>query len=317
VARLIVGRLVRLVATLLLVSFLTYIGTSLLPGDPVNALIPIEAQQDREFVEQVREEWGLNDPLLVRYGRWLGNAVRGDLGDSYVTGRPIMDEITPRLSVTGELMFVTVLLSLLIAVPLGVLSGYREGSRFDQFVSGFAQFGLSIPNFVLGLVFIYVFAIKLRWLPATGWTRISDSVTGNLKTVIMPASCMAVAEAAIYLRVLRSDVISTLKEDYILAARAKGLNDRFILFRHGLRPSSLTLTTLIGLNLAGLITGTIVIERLFAIPGLGWRLFGAVFQRDYMMVQGLSVLLAAAYVIINAAVDFIYIAIDPRIRRRA
>ena len=316
-ARLIVGRLVRLVATLLLVSFLTYIGTSLLPGDPVNALIPIEAQQDREFVEQVREEWGLNDPLLVRYGRWLGNAVRGDLGDSYVTGRPIMDEITPRLSVTGELMFVTVLLSLLIAVPLGVLSGYREGSRFDQFVSGFAQFGLSIPNFVLGLVFIYVFAIKLRWLPATGWTRISDSVTGNLKTVIMPASCMAVAEAAIYLRVLRSDVISTLKEDYILAARAKGLNDRFILFRHGLRPSSLTLTTLIGLNLAGLITGTIVIERLFAIPGLGWRLFGAVFQRDYMMVQGLSVLLAAAYVIINAAVDFIYIAIDPRIRRRA
>jgi peptide/nickel transport system permease protein len=291
--------------------------TSLLPGDPVNALIPIEAQQDREFVEQVREEWGFNDPILVRYGRWLGDAVRGDLGDSYVTGRPIIDEITPRLPVTGELMVVTVLLGILIGVPLGLVSGYREGSRADKVVSAVAQFGLSIPNFVLGLVLIYVFAIKLRWLPATGWTRISDSVTGNLKSVAMPAIALAVAEVAVYLRVLRSDIIGTLKENYILSARAKGLKDRFILFRHALRPSSLTLTTLIGLNIAGLITGTIVIEQLFAIPGLGRRLFSAVFQRDYMMVQGLTVLLAAAYVIINATVDFIYIAIDPRIRRRA
>jgi peptide/nickel transport system permease protein len=133
----------------------------------------------------------------------------------------------------------------------------------------------------------------------------------------MPAIALAVAEVAVYLRVLRSDIIGTLKENYILSARAKGLKDRFILFRHALRPSSLTLTTLIGLNIAGLITGTIVIEQLFAIPGLGRRLFSAVFQRDYMMVQGLTVLLAAAYVIINATVDFIYIAIDPRIRRRA
>jgi len=317
VGRLIAGRMVRLVATLLLVTFVTFMATSLLPGDPVNALIPIEAQQDREFVEQVREEWGFNDPLLVRYGRWLGDAVRGDLGDSYVTGRPIIDEITPRLPVTGELMVVTVLLGILIGVPLGLVSGYREGSRADKVVSAVAQFGLSIPNFVLGLVLIYVFAIKLRWLPATGWTRISDSVTGNLKSVAMPAIALAVAEVAVYLRVLRSDIIGTLKEDYILSARAKGLKDRFILFRHALRPSSLTLTTLIGLNIAGLITGTIVIEQLFAIPGLGRRLFSAVFQRDYMMVQGLTVLLAAAYVIINATVDFIYIAIDPRIRRRA
>lgn len=315
--RLIAGRMVRLVATLLLVTFVTFMATSLLPGDPVNALIPIEAQQDREFVEQVREEWGFNDPLLVRYGRWLGDAVRGDLGDSYVTGRPIIDEITPRLPVTGELMVVTVLLGILIGVPLGLVSGYREGSRADKVVSAVAQFGLSIPNFVLGLVLIYVFAIKLRWLPATGWTRISDSVTGNLKSVAMPAMALAVAEVAVYLRVLRSDIIGTLKENYILSARAKGLKDRFILFRHALRPSSLTLTTLIGLNIAGLITGTIVIEQLFAIPGLGRRLFSAVFQRDYMMVQGLTVLLAAAYVIINATVDFIYIAIDPRIRRRA
>ena len=315
-ARMIAGRLVRLVMTLLVVSFLCFVMTNLLPGDAINALIPIEAQQDREFVEQVREEWGLNDPMLVRYGRWLGDAVQGDLGRSMVTGRPVMDEITPRLPITGELMAVTVVLALLIAVPLGVLSAYKEESKLDQSLSGAAQVGLSIPAFVLGLILIFVFAVKLRWLPATGWTRISDSVTGNMRTVALPAISLAVADTAVYMRVVRSDMIATLQENYILAARAKGLKDRFILFRHGLRPSSLTLVTLIGLNLAGMIAGTIVIERLFAIPGLGWRLFGAIFQRDYMMVQGITVLIAAFYVLVNAVVDFLYMAIDPRIRRR-
>ena len=312
----IAGRLVRLVMTLLVVSFLCSVMTNLLPGDAINALIPIEAQQDREFVEQVREEWGLNDPMLVRYGRWLGDAVQGDLGRSFVTGRPVMDEIAPRLPITGELMAVTVVLALLIAVPLGVLSAYKEESKLDQSLSGAAQLGLSIPAFVLGLILIFVFAVKLRWLPATGWTRISNSVTGNMRTVALPAISLAVAEAAVYMRVVRSDMIATLQENYILAARAKGLKDRFILFRHGLRPSSLTLITLVGLNLAGMIAGTIVIERLFAIPGLGWRLFGAIFQRDYMMVQGITVLIAAFYVLVNAVVDFLYMAIDPRIRRR-
>ena len=312
----IAGRLVRLVMTLLVVSFLCFVMTNLLPGDAINALIPIEAQQDRELVEQVREEWGLNDPMLVRYGRWLGDAVQGDLGRSFVTGRPVMDEIAPRLPITGELMAVTVVLALLIAVPLGVLSAYKEESKLDQSLSGAAQLGLSIPAFVLGLILIFVFAVKLRWLPATGWTRISNSVTGNMRTVALPAISLAVAEAAVYMRVVRSDMIATLQENYILAARAKGLKDRFILFRHGLRPSSLTLITLVGLNLAGMIAGTIVIERLFAIPGLGWRLFGAIFQRDYMMVQGITVLIAAFYVLVNAVVDFLYMAIDPRIRRR-
>ena len=312
----IAGRLVRLVMTLIVVSFLCFVMTNLLPGDAINALIPIEAQQDREFVEQVREEWGLNDPMLVRYGRWLGDAVQGDLGRSFVTGRPVMDEIAPRLPITGELMAVTVVLALLIAVPLGVLSAYKEESKLDQSLSGAAQLGLSIPAFVLGLILIFVFAVKLRWLPATGWTRISNSVTGNMRTVALPAISLAVAEAAVYMRVVRSDMIATLQENYILAARAKGLKDRFILFRHGLRPSSLTLITLVGLNLAGMIAGTIVIERLFAIPGLGWRLFGAIFQRDYMMVQGITVLIAAFYVLVNAVVDFLYMAIDPRIRRR-
>jgi peptide/nickel transport system permease protein len=306
---------VRLVATLLVVSFLTFLLVNLLPGDAINALIPIEAQQDQEYVAQVRAEWGLDDPMLVRYGKWLGDAVRGDLGDSIVTSRAVSSEIVHRIPVTGELMIVTVIFSVLLAVPLGVMSAYREGSRLDQIISGGAQFALSVPGFVAGLLFIYVFAMKLGWFPATGWTRISNSISGNLMTVTLPALSLSVIEVAVYTRVVRSDLVTTLKEDYILSARSKGLKDGFILFRHALRPSSLTLITVVGLNIGLLLGGTVVVEFLFALPGLGKRLLDAIFQRDFMMVQGITVFVAMVYVVVNTLVDFVYLVVDPRIRK--
>ncbi len=305
----------RLVATLLAVSFLTFLLVNLLPGDAINALIPIEAQQDQEYVAQVRAEWGLDDPMLVRYGKWLGDAVRGDLGDSIVTSRAVSSEIAHRIPVTGELMIVTVIFSVLLAVPLGVMSAYREGSRLDQFISGGAQFALSVPGFVAGLLFIYVFAMKLGWFPATGWTRISNSISGNLMTVTLPALSLSVIEVAVYTRVVRSDLVTTLKEDYILSARSKGLKDGFILFRHALRPSSLTLITVVGLNIGLLLGGTVVVEFLFALPGLGKRLLDAIFQRDFMMVQGITVFVAMVYVVVNTLVDLVYLVVDPRIRK--
>ncbi len=305
----------RLVATLLAVSFLTFLLVNLLPGDAINALIPIEAQQDQEYVAQVRAEWGLDDPMLVRYGKWLGDAVRGDLGDSIVTSRAVSSEIAHRIPVTGELMIVTVIFSVLLAVPLGVMSAYREGSRLDQFISGGAQFALSVPGFVAGLLFIYVFAMKLGWFPATGWTRISNSISGNLMTVTLPALSLSVIEVAVYTRVVRSDLVTTLKEDYILSARSKGLRDGFILFRHALRPSSLTLITVVGLNIGLLLGGTVVVEFLFALPGLGKRLLDAIFQRDFMMVQGITVFVAMVYVVVNTLVDLVYLVVDPRIRK--
>ncbi|MBC8194131.1 MAG: ABC transporter permease [Acidimicrobiia bacterium] len=308
-------RLVRLVATLLAVSFLTFLLVNLLPGDAINALIPIEAQQDQEYVAQVRAEWGLDDPMLVRYGKWLGDAVRGDLGDSIVTSRAVSGEIAHRIPVTGELMIVTVVFSVLMAVPLGVVSAYREGSRIDQFISGSAQFALSVPGFVAGLLFIYVFAMKLGWFPATGWTRISNSISGNLMTVTLPALSLSVIEVAVYARVVRSDLVATLKEDYILSAKSKGLKDGFILFRHALRPSSLTLITVVGLNIGLLLGGTVVVEFLFALPGLGKRLLDAIFQRDFMMVQGITVFVAMVYVVVNTLVDVVYLVVDPRIRK--
>jgi peptide/nickel transport system permease protein len=314
-SKMIAGRLTRLVLTLLVVSFVTFVGVNVLPGDAINALIPIEAQQDQEFVEQVREEWGLNDPMIVRYGRWLGDAVQGDLGDSIVTGQPVTDEITHRLPITLEIMFVAIGLSLLLAIPIGLLSAYREGRRPDRVISGVAQVGLSMPIFVTGLILIYVFALKLHWFPATGWNRLSNGIGPNLKTVALPALSLAITEVAVYTRVLRSDVITTLKENYILSARAKGLTDRYILFRHGLRPSLLTLVTVVGLSVGTLIGGTLVVEYLFAIPGLGKRIFSAIYQRDFMMVQGITILITAFYVVINTVVDLAYMVVDPRIRR--
>ena len=313
--KMIASRLTRLVLTVLVVTFATFTLTNVLPGDAVNALIPIDAQQDREFVEQIREEWGLNDPLIVRYGRWLGDAVQGDLGRSLVTGQPVTDEITHRLPITFEIMVVTVGFSLLVAVPLGAFTGYREGRKSDRVFSGVAQAGLSLPSFVTGLILIYVFALKLQWFPAVGWNRLSNGIGPNLKTVALPALALAITEIAVYTRVLRSDMIATLKENYILSARAKGLTDRFILFRHGLRPSLLTLVTVVGLNIAALLGGVLVIEYLFAIPGIGKRLFSAIQQRDFMMVQAITMLITVFYVVVNTITDLTYMVVDPRIRR--
>lgn len=315
--KMLAARLVRLVATILVVSFVTFMMVNLLPGDPINALVPPESQNDQEFVEQLREEFGLNDPMMVRYANWLGDAVTGDLGKSVITSQPVAGEIWRRLPITAELALVSIGFSLFIAIPLGTLSAYKQGKRVDQSISAAAQVSLSIPNFVLGLLLIYVFAMRLQWLPATGWTRLTESVSGNIKSVILPALSLALAEAAVYTRVVRSDMISTLQEDYILSARAKGLKDRFILFRHALRPSSLTLITVVGLNVGALIGGTVVIETLFAIPGLGKRLLDAVFQRDFLMIQGITVFVAVVYVTINTLVDIIYMLVDPRIRKKA
>mgnify|MGYP003964192815 FL=1 len=315
--KMLAARLVRLVATILVVSFVTFMMVNLLPGDPINALVPPESQNDQEFVEQLREEFGLNDPMMVRYANWLGDAVTGDLGKSVITSQPVAGEIWRCLPITAELALVSIGFSLFIAIPLGTLSAYKQGKRVDQSISAAAQVSLSIPNFVLGLLLIYVFAMRLQWLPATGWTRLTESVSGNIKSVLLPAMSLALAEIAVYTRVVRSDMISTLQEDYILSARAKGLKDRFILFRHALRPSSLTLITVVGLNVGALIGGTVVIETLFAIPGLGKRLLDAVFQRDFLMIQGITVFVAVVYVTINTLVDIIYMLVDPRIRKKA
>ena len=307
-------RLIRLLATVFAVSFLTFFMTSLLPGDPVNTIIPPESQTDPVKVAQIREELGLDDPFLVRYGSWISDVVRGDLGDSYINDQPVLSEITARLPVTAELAIVAVFMSVFLAIPLGIASAYKQGKAVDNSISAVVQFLLSLPPFVVGIFLIWGVALKLGILPATGWTRLTDSLTGNIKSVILPASALALSQLAVFTRLVRADMISTLQENYVLSARAKGLTDGYVLFRHAFRPSSLSLITVVGLNIGALLGGTVVIEQLFAVPGLGRKLLEAINNRDIIVVQGIVLFISAIYVIINTAVDLIYMVVDPRIR---
>jgi peptide/nickel transport system permease protein len=314
--RVIATRLVRLVATLLAVTFLTFLMVSLLPGDPVDAILGTEVR-DPEIEAQLREDLRLDDPFIVRYFAWLGDAVQGDLGESYINrGQSVGQTIKDRLPVTAELAFLAILMAVVMAVPIGILGAYRQGKWQDKASSAGVQVALSVPNFITGIFLIWLFAVQLGWFPASNWNRISDKgLVENLRPAILPATALALTQMAIFSRLVRSDMISTLQENYILAARSKGLSDRFILFRHALRPSSLSLMTIVGINFGALIGGTVIIETLFAIPGLGFRLINAINQRDILMIQGITVFVAAAYVIINTVVDLLYAVLDPRIRK--
>tara|TARA_B100002019_G_scaffold121154_1_gene104110 strand:- start:821 stop:1774 length:954 start_codon:yes stop_codon:yes gene_type:complete len=314
--KVIAARLVRLIATLLAVTFLTFSMTALLPGDPVNAILGVDSVRDPEVVAKIRADLGLDDPFLIRYVNWLGNTVTGDLGQSYITDQEVISTISQRLPVTAQLAFMAIIMALVLAIPIGVLGAYKQGKWQDSTTSAGVQVALSVPNFIVGIFLIWLFSVQLGWLPASNWNRISnDGLIENLKTAILPASALAMTQMAIFSRLVRSDMIATLQENYILAARSKGLSNRFILIRHALRPSSLSLMTIIGINFGALLGGTVIIETLFAIPGIGFRLINAINQRDIIVIQGITVFIATAYVVINTVVDLLYAVIDPRIRR--
>lgn len=306
--------LLRLIATLLAVTFLTFAMVALLPGDPVDTMLGTGVR-DPAVEAQIREDLRLDDPFIVRYFTWLGDAVTGDLGDSYITDQPVADTISQRVPVTAELAFLAILIAVVVAIPVGVLGAYKQSKWQDTASSAGVQVALSIPNFIVGIFLIWLFAVKLNLLPSSNWNRLSDGVGDNLKTAIMPAAALALGTMALFSRLVRSDMIATLKEDYILSARAKGLSDRYVLFRHALRPSSLSLMTIVGISFGALLGGTVVIETLFAIPGLGFSLINAINGRDILVIQGITVFIAVMFIIINTVVDLLYAVLDPRIRR--
>ncbi len=307
--------LLRLIATLFAVTFLTFLMVAMLPGDPVDTILGTGPRAPG-IEEQIREDLNLDDPFIVRYFAWLGDAVTGDLGTSYVTDQPVSDTIQSRLPVTAQLAFMSIFIAVVVAIPVGVLGAYKQGKWADTSTSAAVQVALSIPNFVFGIFLIWLFAVQLGWLPASNWSRLSDGVGDNLKTSILPALALALAQMALFSRLVRSDMMATLRENYILSARAKGLSDRYILFRHALRPSSLSLMTIVGISFGALLGGTVIIESLFAIPGLGFSLIAAINGRDILVIQGITVFIAAMFVIINTIVDLLYAVLDPRIRRK-
>ena len=315
-AKLLLSRLVRLVLTLLAVSALTFFLLKQLPGSQIDALLPPNAPRDAETIARLEERFNLNDPLVVQYGKWLGNAVQGDLGTSAFGGLTVSGQIKDRLPITAELAFVSVIFALIIALPLGIIGAYRPNSKTDGAISGVNQVFISSPNYMVAAILLYVLSVRLGWLDTVGWVRLGTSVTGNLKSVIMPALSLALLEIAIYTRLIKTDMLATLQEDFVLSARAKGLPNRYILFRHALRPSSLSLITVLGLNLGALLGGTVVIEFIFGLPGIGGKLLQSVFSRDVVMVQGLAVFISMSYVVINTLIDLAYLAVDPRTRSR-
>jgi peptide/nickel transport system permease protein len=287
---------------------------ALIPGDPARAILgPKNATP--AGVRAVRHELGLDEPLPARYARWLGKAVRGDLGTSYVTHQTVTSQIGDRLPVTFELMLVSQLIALALAIPLAMVAAARSGRAIDHAVSAGGLALLSVPSFVVGVALIAIVAVRLGWLPATGFVPFADDPIENLRTIVLPSIALAAGSIGIYQRVLRRDLVATLGEDFVTLARAKGLAPRQVFVRHALRPSSLSLITVTGLNVAGLMGGAVVIETLFALPGLGRLLVDAINARDYVLVQGITVFVAVTYLLINALVDLAYGLIDPRTRR--
>jgi peptide/nickel transport system permease protein len=308
-------RLVRFLWVVLTVSAATFVMTDVLPGDAAYTIAGPEATA--RDIDAIRESLGLDRNPLIRYGQWLSRVARGDLGESLLNHQPVLDTILSRLPVTLELMVLSQLLALGLAIPLGVVCAYKERSALDRALSTVAFGIMSVPVFVMGLALIYGFAIQLRWLPATGYTPLAYGLWPNLRSILLPAVCLAMVEWVPLMRVLRSDMIATLQQDYILMAKSKGLPTGHILFRHALRPSSLSLITLMGIQIGHLIGGSMIVETLFALPGIGRLVVGAIYSRDTALIQGCVLVITIGYVGANAAVDALYAILDPRVRSGA
>jgi peptide/nickel transport system permease protein len=306
------GKLLRLLFSLFFVTWITFFMVSLLPGDVAYDIAGQAATP--EDVAAIRESLGLDRHVMVRYGEWLGRAMRGDLGVSHRTGEPVAAAIASRLPATLELLLLAQALALALATPIGIVSGYRARSRLDRSLSSAAFACMSMPVFVMALVLIYIFSLKLRWLPATGFVPATEGIWPNIRSLILPAVSIALMEWAPLMRVLRSDMIGTLQENYILTAKAKGLPDRTILIRHALKPSSFTLVTLLGIQTGHLIGGAVIIETIFGLPGVGRLLVGAIYGQDVPMVQGCILVATVGYVAVNLLVDGGYAILNPRLR---
>lgn len=305
-------KLLRLAAVVFAVTALTFLMVDLLPGDVAFDIAGTDATL--EDVEAIREELGLNKNLFVRYAEWIADAACGRFGKSLRTHEPVLEAIFSRLPVTVELMVLSQIFALILAIPAGIISACKARTVVDKSVSSAAFAMISVPIFVMALVLIFLFALRLKWLPATGYTPLSAGFLANIRSFVLPALSIALVEWVPLMRVLRSDMIATLQDDYILMAKSKGLPALHILFRHALRPSSFTLITIFGLQVGNLIGGALIVEQIFALPGIGRLLIAAIYGRDYPMVQGCILFIAIAYVTINFAVDIMYSVLDPRIR---
>ncbi|OPA83738.1 peptide ABC transporter [Pseudomonas fluorescens] len=308
----IVRRLLSAIPTLILVSLFVFTLQKLLPGDPVLAMAGEE--RDPAVMEYLREKYRLNDPLPVQYIHWVGNVLQGDFGTSLRTEQPVTTLVASKLPVTLELSVLALIIALLIGIPTGVISAVRKGTAVDYGANIVALSGISIPHFWLGLLLIMIFAVKLQWLPASGFVPLSDDVLQNLKTLILPAFVLGAGLSGVLMRHTRSAMLEVLRADYVRTARAKGLFPRTVILKHALRNALMPIVTLTTLLFGELLGGAVLTEQVFSIPGFGKMIVDAVFNRDYAVVQGVVLCVAIGFLLLNLLADVLYRLINPRLR---
>ncbi|GAA1038363.1 ABC transporter permease [Virgisporangium ochraceum] len=305
-------RLLTVIPVLLGISVISFLVIRMIPGDVISSIMGQDFG-DPVIEAEMRRYFGLDMPVWEQFLRWFGDLLRGDLGTSMRTGQPVLDEIMQRLPSTLLLAVSALLVAVLLSIPLGVLSATRRNGPLDAVARVVSLIGLSVPNFWLGILLVYIFSVSLGWLPSQGASE-DGSLLGNWKYLILPAITLGASLAAINMRMTRSSMLEVLNQDYIRTARAKGLGERLVLGRHAMRNSMIPVVTVLGIELGALLGGTVIIEQVFAWPGLGTMVIRGISQRDYPVVQGTLLFLAFFYVLVNFLVDLLYTYLDPRLR---
>ena len=318
----IIKRLLQVIPTVLMITLAVFAMMQAIPGDPLMALLG--DAYDEEDAQLLRQEYGLDKPIISQYLIWLGKLVQGDWGESFISGRPVLQDVLIRLPVTAELIVLAMLVALLIAIPAGTIAALRQNTWGDYTAMSTALVGISIPDFFLGILLLLVFSVSFNGLlPSSGWVYLPGtchsliceaSVWGNLKHVMMPAIALGVGRAAILTRLLRASLLEIIRMEYVTTARAKGLSEKLVILKHALKNALIPTVTIMGLQVGFMIGGAIVVETLFAIPGLGTYGINAIILRDYQQVQGFILLVAVCFVVVNVLVDLTYSLLDPRIR---
>jgi peptide/nickel transport system permease protein len=305
----------RLLATLpviVMVAIVIFAILRLTPGDPAAIIAGDDATAAQ--LEQIRQSMGLDQPIYTQFVVWVGRLLQGDLGVSLLSGTPVLQMIAGRMGPTLALAVSTIVLTVIIAIPLGVIAAWRQGKLLDRLIMSLSVLGFSIPTFVVGYLLIYFFAIQLDWLPVQGYKPLSAGLLPFAQRLILPTLALSAIYVALIARITRSSIIEVMGEDYIRTARAKGLKEKAVLMRHALRNAAVPIVTVIGIGIASLISGVVVTESVFNLPGLGRLVVEAVLARDYPVIQGLILLFSIVYILINLIVDLLYTVFDPRIR---
>ena len=307
----ILQRLLLAIVVVLGVTFVVFMIVHIVPGDPARVILGAYASD--QAVAAIRERLGLNEPFLQQYAAWLFDAVRGDLGSSLITSQPVGPQLLLRLGPTLELSLASLLVGIAIAFPVGILSAVRPGSKLDLIASFLSQIGVSVPSFWMGILLILLFSLTLGWLPPSGYTEFGENPVDWLEHLILPAVTTGIVSASILTRFIRSSMLNVLNMNYIQTARAKGLAERTVTIRHALRNAMISIVTIIGLQVTALMSGVVIVEVVFAWPGLGRLALDAVLDRDYPLLQGSVLTIAVMVTVVNLVVDLLYFFLDPRI----